>query len=230
MNYFVNFVKNNNIRSVLELGCGTGRIGLKLIPYLIHYVGIDLSEEFLLRFKTGVNENDSKVKILNHDMTDFSLHETFDLIILPFSALANIYSFDQMKDMLSCVRTHMREDSLFLIDCLNPDMTFLATHSERVLRHEFVMSETNEKISVYETNIYFSDKQVNYIKRIYVNNSKGTELEFDYPMRMYYPQELNALLQLNGFLIVKKYGDYLESEFDANSQRQNVITKLKPNM
>ena len=50
VNFWINYVKNNKINSVLELGCGSGRIGLKLIPWIKNYVGIDLSDEFLANF------------------------------------------------------------------------------------------------------------------------------------------------------------------------------------
>ena len=227
VDFWVDYVLKNNICSVLELGCGSGRIGLKLIPHLDAYAGIDLSDEFLSRFLMQVKMCDiPKVRISKCDMTDFSLGKKFDLIILPFNTISHLYSLEQLKGMLSCVREHMRQNSLFIIDCFNPNMIFLATHSERVLCNEFVMSETGEQVSVYETNTYFSDKQVNYIKRIYVNHTQKTELELDLPMRMYYPQELDALLQLNGFSIAKKYGNYFESAFDSNSQKQIVVSVL----
>jgi len=228
INFWINYVKENRINSVLELGCGNGRIGLKLIPWIKKYVGIDLSDEFLKDFncKLSCAQYDTNIAIKKCDMTNFSFDEKFELIILPFNAISHLYSIDQVNGMLSCVSKHMKDNSRFIIDCFNPNINFLHTHTQRVQCNEFIMKETNEKISVYETNEYFSDTQVNYIKRFYVNCTKGTELELHLPMKMYYPMELNALLKLNDFIIIEKYGDYNLSTFDSNSIRQIIISEF----
>lgn len=228
VNFWINYIKENRINSVLELGCGSGRIGLKLIPWIKKYAGIDLSSEFLGDFNSKLSSNkyETDVVIKKCDMTNFSLDDEFELIILPFNTISHLYSIDQVNGMLSCVSKHMRDNSKFIIDCFNPSIKFLHTHSQRVLCNEFIMTETNEKISVYETNEYFSDTQVNYIKRFYVNCTRGTELELDLPMKMYYPMELNALLQLNGFSIIKKFGDYSLNSFDSSSIKQITVSEF----
>ena len=42
-------------------------------------------------------------------------------------------------------------------------------------------------------------------------------------MRLYFPQELDALLQLSGFAIEAKYGNYDDSPFASNTPKQLVI-------
>lgn len=227
VDFWVNYVKNNNINSLLELGCGSGRIGMKVIPLLREYAGIDLSTEFLSEFERRLQaQANNNVCIEKCDMANFSLSKKFDLIILPFNTISHLYALEQVTNMLSCVRNHMKADSRFIIDCFNPNMKFLATHTERRLCNEFTMSLTGDNISVYETNEYLSDKQVNIIKRFYCNSTKCTELELELPMRMYYPQELDALLQLNGFSIIHKFGDYSMASFDSSSQKQIIVAAM----
>lgn len=42
-------------------------------------------------------------------------------------------------------------------------------------------------------------------------------------LRMFFPQELDALLKYNGFRIEQKYGDYRKSAFGQTSGKQLII-------
>ena len=46
-------------------------------------------------------------------------------------------------------------------------------------------------------------------------------------MRMYYPQELDVLLEFNGFSIEHKYGGYDRRPFDARAAIQLVVCGKK---
>jgi hypothetical protein len=45
-------------------------------------------------------------------------------------------------------------------------------------------------------------------------------------MRMYFPQELDALFWYNGFAIEHKYGGYDRQPFNAQSSQQYYITQV----
>ncbi len=47
-------------------------------------------------------------------------------------------------------------------------------------------------------------------------------------MRMYYPQEIQALFEFAGFEIEKAYGDYYFSEPGAESVKQIYVLKKAP--
>jgi hypothetical protein len=42
-------------------------------------------------------------------------------------------------------------------------------------------------------------------------------------MRMYFPQELDALLKYNGFVIEHKFGDYEQAAFGSASEKQLIV-------
>ena len=45
-------------------------------------------------------------------------------------------------------------------------------------------------------------------------------------MRIIFPQELDAIIKYNGFVLVEKFGDYDGSRFLADSPKQLAITRL----
>ena len=45
-------------------------------------------------------------------------------------------------------------------------------------------------------------------------------------MRMYFPQELDALIKYNGFVLESKYGDYDQTAFGAKSEKQLLVCRM----
>jgi hypothetical protein len=43
---------------------------------------------------------------------------------------------------------------------------------------------------------------------------------------MYFPQELDALLKYNGFVIENKYGNEDRREFDKDSETQLIVCRM----
>jgi hypothetical protein len=52
------------------------------------------------------------------------------------------------------------------------------------------------------------------------------EIEGELNMRMYFPQELDALIKYNGFIIENKYGSDDQRVFDKESEKQLVVCRM----
>ena len=79
--------------SVLELGCGTGRVLMQLAPRCAFIHGIDRSESMLAICRQKLHDArllPSKVTISAGDICDVQLGRTFDLIIAPWRAFQNL--------------------------------------------------------------------------------------------------------------------------------------------
>lgn len=218
------FVKNNGIRSLLELGCGTGRIARQLAPLLERYAGIDLSEPFLQGFRQlnpGIMQNPNH-SIHHGDFSSFTLGESFDAVILPFNTLTHLYTQAEAQGLLQCVERHLRPGGLFALDYFNPEMQYLLNHDVEQKQEEFTHTESGEHYVIYETNRYDAAAQVNHIKRIYRAQGSGRELTLDLPMRIYFPMELDALLETR-LSIQHKYGSYSMAPFAGSSPRQIIV-------
>src|ERR1700729_179544 len=74
--------------SLLELGCGTGSILVRLDsgPEL---TGIDQSSEMLARARAKV----PRARLIEDDMKSFSLEERFDVVICVFDSLYHLFFF-----------------------------------------------------------------------------------------------------------------------------------------
>lgn len=86
--------------SILELGCGTGRITIPLIEAGFNVTGLDISESMLSLAKIKSN----KVKWIQGDACDFDLADKFKLIIFPFNGMLHIHP-DRIKSFLALLRS-----------------------------------------------------------------------------------------------------------------------------
>ncbi len=82
------------------------------------------------------------------------------------------------------------------------------------------------RISVAGSYIYEADTQINRLKAIHSVPGKVVEIEGELNMRMFFSQELDALLKYNGFEIENKYGSSDETQFDRGSGTQLVVCQM----
>jgi hypothetical protein len=78
------------------------------------------------------------------------------------------------------------------------------------------------QVVVTENNIYEAALQINHVKWYY-RIGEQAEIVEDLDMRIFYPQELDALLKYNGFAIEAKFGSYDEIPFESSSTRQLIV-------
>ena len=85
--------------SVLELGCGTGRVLIPLSESCSCIHGVDASDPMITICREKLAERGrppSKVNVETGDITSIHLGRTFDQIIAPFRVLQNLESDEQV--------------------------------------------------------------------------------------------------------------------------------------
>ena len=97
--------------NLLELGCGTGSIlaRLRRSPSL---TGLDQSPEML----AVAGEKVPWARLIEGDMSSFSLGETFDVIICVFDSLNHLLTFEAGQSMFAAAYDHLARGGLFILD------------------------------------------------------------------------------------------------------------------
>ena len=98
-------------RSLLELGCGTGALLAGLSPEL-SVTGIDRSPEMLAVAAQTV----PAARLLQGDITAFSLPAEFDVIICMFDTLNHVQTLAGWLALFGCVHQHLADGGLFIFD------------------------------------------------------------------------------------------------------------------
>jgi cyclopropane fatty-acyl-phospholipid synthase-like methyltransferase len=101
-------INSNDIKSVLDLGCGRGLLIEKLLEKKVEASGIDLS---------GVMVNDAKAKNLEVQLIDIADYhdKKFDAIVAVFDVL-NFISPTEINEFLNAVSDSLNDGGYFIAD------------------------------------------------------------------------------------------------------------------
>lgn len=104
--------------SVLELGCGAGRVSLPLLEAGARVVGVDTHAGLLsLLERTATDRGLARhLKLIHQDMRTLQLKERFDFILITYNTLYCALSWDEQVDCLSRAASHLKPQGQLLID------------------------------------------------------------------------------------------------------------------
>jgi SAM-dependent methyltransferase len=91
-------------RSVLDLCCGTGQLALYFLGQGYRVTGVDLSAPMLQYARENASGyvEEGQARFVQADASDFSLDETFGLVVSTFDALNHL---DSQEALLGCFRS-----------------------------------------------------------------------------------------------------------------------------
>ncbi len=144
--------------SVLELGCGTGRVAIPLGEADRKVWGLDHDPEMLdiARFELGKRPRvvQERVHFLSMDMTSFHLDRTFDVVLSPCNTYS-LFAREKRTAILNCVVDHLQKGSTFGVSVPNPHhlLEVMKTGEEEegegpVLEEIFTHPQTGDPVQV----------------------------------------------------------------------------------
>ena len=238
--FYLEMAKDYVSGSVLELGCGTGRITIPIWQNAIDIVGIDISPKMIEVAKAKVQkEKDEhilldpgpKIDLLVGDMRDFQLNQKFKLIIIPFRGFLSLLTVDDQINTLNSIKKHMDKDTILVFDIFVPKEDIISksdnllyyfkdvSHDSRI-GHSEVWHKTdydlfNQRISSKIIVDEIGDKG-KVVNRYYK----------DFEIRYIHRWEMFHLLNSCGFKIEDLYGTFSYESFDENSNEMIWVAKL----
>src|SRR5258708_11819857 len=121
--------------TVLELGCGTGRLALPLMKSGASVVGIDRSDAMLARARAKARRAGlgDRVRFVRGDIRrlPFRTRPGFGLVLAPYGMLQSLTRERDLSETLASVARVLRRDGGFGID-LVPDLPRWSEYTRRV--------------------------------------------------------------------------------------------------
>ena len=206
---------------------GTGRLGLHVLQAQATYTGVEISEGFLRRARRKLAPFGSRARIIQGDIRQLHLGETFDLIFIGFNSFMHLLTDEDALATLSCVLEHCHSATRFIIDLFVPDpLTLTRPENHRIQAMVYPDPETGATITVEETNDYDPETELTKVRWYYSTTGERDFLEYDFTVRIYYPDTLDRLIHDAGFRVVEKWGDYQRSPFGPESNLQIHVAQL----
>lgn len=212
---------------VLELGCGTGRILLRLAEAGHRVCGLDLSPHMLARCGEKVrqlsDDAQQRVRLVQGDMTAFDLSEQFSLIIIPFRPFQHLLTTEDQLACLAHAKHHLVSNGRLIFDFFQTDARRM--HDPFFLQERPVPGEVRlpdgRIVRVRERTVAFHRAiQCNDVELIYyVTHPDGRTERLPNPFRIryFFRYEVEHLLARAGFQVSEVFGDFMRAPLRDDS-------------
>ena len=125
------------VDSVLDLGCGSGRMTLELARRGYDMIGVDGSPEMLSVARDSAEKEglSDRCLWLLQDLTAFELYGTVEAVVSCLDTVNHLTTYPDLRAMLALVHNYLVPGGLFLFD-LNSREKFEKTYADRVYTFE----------------------------------------------------------------------------------------------
>lgn len=199
--FYDEHLKENEINSVVELGCGTGNLAKRLHEAGYKYLGIDLFEEMLNIAKT----TSPMANFCQGDARSFVLQEKQDCVIITGRSISYLTTNNDIINSLTCIANNLKQGGLLMFDAIDASQLFVGFTDEKL----------DNLLATYGTNKYKriskSRKNLNsgwtwdWESEYYLKNQTGEFVKIgeDFStLRAFLRDELSLFFKLTGFELV----------------------------
>jgi len=204
--------------SLLELGCGTGRVLLPLAALCGFIHGIDRSQAMLARCLEKLQAAaipPGKARVEHGDITCFALDRKFDLIIAPYRVFQLLETDAQVDGLFRCIHTHLAPGGTCILNVFHPQGGFEGVQQEWATTTEICRWEVtidgvrlrcDERLSRLDPERHILYPELVY--RRYVGDAWVDDAVLRIPRRCYAPEALEQVIGAHGFRIMQRWGGY----------------------
>lgn len=194
---------------ILELGIGTGRVGIPLAQAGYDVWGVDNSREMIALLKQKMNMiNINNIHIIEQDFRNIQIEEKFDAAIIPFCTFNFMLSRNDQICVLNSLKRVLNSGALVILDLLTP-FTFpnLTDTSYNWIK---TVNDNPYAYHIYVNNEYDRNTRILKQNRLIKKCSADNVEEKNLVMKNVYidVDEIKELLSSCGFKIGDIYGDY----------------------
>lgn len=137
---------------VLEAGCGTGRILLRLVEAGVDADGFDASAPMIDRLHAKARAGAWPVSAVTADMRDFRLPRRYARVICAFNGFAHCATTEDQIRALECFKKHLAPGGAAVIHMSYPGPAYWAeTDGVPVLETETRIPATGQTVQLWDT-------------------------------------------------------------------------------
>jgi len=206
--------------SILELGCGGGRVTRVLAESGARVVGIDLCPELLERARQRLDTH--AVSLVVADMRQLALRRRFEAIVAPDDPFSHLTADEDRSRALAGVARHLAPGGRFVLDALwfPPDEE---RRGSRLLTHDLTLAGQ----AVHVTERWRCDRQTHCCATEYdYYTGAGEPTHASFEARYWTPAELRDRLAAAGLHITHWWGGYDGQPWDEQRSERLVLEAI----
>ncbi len=190
----------STVKSILDIGCGTGNHFIPLTERGYYVIGVDASTEMLNILRQKI-DSQMRERIHESRIQDLDIKNKFDAVISMFAVLNYVTDTDELLQVFKNIHMFLNPGGLFIFDIwYGPAVT-------RVKPDTRVKSVTDgdvtvERIVVPEWDIFNHTVKSHYTLRAFKGNKILDDVRETHILRYFFPQEIIYFLEQTGFEVL----------------------------
>ncbi len=222
--YFCRLLSMCDIKSgiLLDLGCGTGSMSVKMADKGYDVIGVDTSIGMLGVAQQKMYESGQKILFLNQPMQNIDLYGTVDCAICVLDGINHLDNSDEVRQTFEKVSLFMNKGGAFAFDV------------NTIYKHKNVLADN---AFIYDFDDLFCAWQNNYNEE---DNSVDITLDFfeeedgiyyrsgeNFSEQAYELEKISEWLEQAGFEIIGVFDDLTTDPVKPCSERAVFLAKKK---
>lgn len=187
-------------KSLLDVGCGTGKHAVEFAKRGYSVVGVDLSESMLSHARTTATALPpyNQPKFICGDARDFECTQKFDSAIMMFAVIGYLTENEDAVAAFRNIRDHLEPGAPFACDFWYGPSVLSTRPSNRIRVLDY---DGLQVIRSTETTLDPTSHTADVSFRVWeiVNGEKVAYSMETHKLRYFFPQEMKLILELAGF-------------------------------
>jgi SAM-dependent methyltransferase len=212
---------SGKVKTILDMGCGTGGHAIILAKNGYEIYGIDRSQEMLDIAIRKAERKNLSIEVIQGDITNIKLKRKFDAVISMFAVMSYQTTNSSLARVCKAAREHLIPKGLFIFDCWNGSAVLTEKPDVRIKE---VKSGNKEKIirftePVLDAVTHTVETRFKVLK--IQNGHLISEINESHLMRFLFPMEIKYFLEVAGFKKIR-FCPFLEIEKPLTEHNWNM--------
>ncbi len=200
--FYSNILLNNNCKSLIEIGCGSGNLVSKFVNNGFYYVGLDLSEDMLTLAKTS---NPTAV-FVKEDMRNFNLGTKADAIIITGRTISYLLNNNDIVDTFTSVHKNLNNNGIISFDCIDANKFIPQIDAAKKVVHSASFNNKHyQRNSIWKVNVA-NGFCFDWASIYYEKSAEGNLIEIgkdNSTIRSFTQNEMVLFLTITGFKVLE---------------------------
>lgn len=202
--------------SILDAGCGTGRICIELAAKNMNVTGVDIIQSELDAAKESAADEGVELNLINKDLRIFKTSRKFDCGINLYTSFGYCDTIKEDFLIIKNICKALKKGATFIMECISRETAILYfTEGEEFERAGFNV------VTKFTVEGNWEGLRSNWT----LINDKGEKYTHEFIQRLYSAVELKQLILKAGFSSAKVFGDFDFSPYNQKARTMIIIAK-----
>jgi SAM-dependent methyltransferase len=199
--FYNSFIQENNCKTILEIGSGTGNLAKRFKEHGQSYIGLDYSQSMI----TIARERNEDCAFIQGDMRDFNLENQVDAIIITGRSTSYLTTNEDVNETFASLFNNLTEEGIIVFDFIDANRFIPYINENQTIIHQADYEGINYIRESHWETTSADNFMVDWTAKYYTDiNAKKDLIADDFStVRVFTLNEMQLFLYLNNFEIIK---------------------------